>query len=364
MPRSPRRWARWVTRGALVLGLAALVWTIHRVGPAEIAARLLIVGPWFVPIVALELFMTVCDGAAIYLYLSPHHRRVGLGRALIAQVTGRAVNAVTPLGSAGEVVKVAMLVDRAPRAPTVAAILLYNLANLELSLVLIAVGAPLIGLGVAGLPRSLAAALVLAGVVTAAGAITLRILVRRRIFSSLVRLLRALRFLGHARAERWKVKLRELDETLRAGDAQGVHRLLAYTCIIVSRAGSWATIALLIHAAGGEVSVVFLVAFITAYQVIVVVSAIVPMGVGLVEGGSYAMFRALGADPAIGVTVALGKRVTQLLFAGVGLVLGSVNQTVKEARARAAGQRAAGGPEPGVGPSAAGTATSATPPRG
>jgi uncharacterized membrane protein YbhN (UPF0104 family) len=66
--------------------------------------------------------------------------------------------------------------------------------------------------------------------------------------------------------------------------------------------------------------------------VIYILSTLVPMGVGISEGGYWGMFRAIGENPARGVTMVIARRVTLVVYAGIGLVLMTVSETVRRAR--------------------------------
>jgi uncharacterized membrane protein YbhN (UPF0104 family) len=326
-------WARWLTIGSLVLAAGALAWTIYSVGLGEILRRLILIGPWFLAVIAVEGLITLCDAGALHAFLRPDHRKVGYGRVVLAQVSSRAINAVTPLGSLGEVVKTTMLFERVSPSRAVAAVLLYNIVLLELSFVLIALGATVTGM-LLDLPGSLRTMLVMSGVVTAALAIVIPVLVAKGRLAGLVGIGRTLRVVPAKKERRWRRKLADIDEKLGdTGGARGRDRALGVVYLLLSRLGSWLNVAILIHAAGGSLEVGFLVAVLTAGQVIQWLSTVVPMGLGVHEGGNYGLFRALGADPAVGVTIAIGKRVTQIIYAAIGIVMASVNQTVKEAKA-------------------------------
>jgi uncharacterized protein (TIRG00374 family) len=341
-PRARPRWARWVTFGSLGLAMVALGWTLYSVGFTALVYRLLRIGPWFALVVVLEVLVTLCDGAAIHGFLRPDHKKAGYGRTVLAQVAGRAVNAVTPMGSLGEVVKMTTLMERVPQPRALSAVLLYNITNTELSFVLIAMGATLSGV-LLELPSVLRTLLIVTGAVTAVLAVVMPVLVMRGMLSTFVGMGRAVRVISVKQAKRWRRKLEDIDEKLRdTGGARRRDRMIALGFVLLSRSGSWLNTAILIHAAGAELSVGFLAAVLTAGQVIQWISAVVPLGLGITESGNYALFRALGVEPSIGVTVALGKRVTQLIYAAIGLVLVSVNQTVKEAKAAHKGGRAQG----------------------
>jgi len=327
------RWARWVTFGSLAVALVALAWTLYTVGLTELLYRLALIGPWFGVVIALEIMITTCDAAAIHSFLRPDHGRIGYRRVVMAQIAGRAVNAVTPTGSLGEVVKTSMIVEKVPQSRALAAVLLYNIISLEISFVLIAAGAPLTATFL-DMPGPLGPVLFVAGAVAAVLAIGTPILVFRGMLGSFLALGHKLRLISKKQQQRWQSKVEAVDSKLR--DTRGARRhdrLLGVGFMAISRALSWSITGVLVHASGGPVSIGFLAAILTAGQVISWAASMVPLGLGISEGGNYALFRGLGVQPAIGVTVAVGRRVTQIIYAAIGLVLVSVNQTVKEARA-------------------------------
>jgi uncharacterized membrane protein YbhN (UPF0104 family) len=159
--------------------------------------------------------------------------------------------------------------------------------------------------------------------------------VHRGLLVSFVSAARKLRVLGEARVTRWRKKLAGVDERLRGGTDERKHeRTVGLVFLLLSRLLTWAVMGLLVYAAGGPTSLGFLAAIVTAGQVITWIATLVPLGLGVSEGGNYALFRALGADPSVGVAVALGRRVTHILYAAIGVALVSVSQTVRRVRAR------------------------------
>ena len=66
-----------------------------------------------------------------------------------------------------------------------------------------------------------------------------------------------------------------------------------------------------------------LLALLSAGIVLGWVSTLIPMGLGIAEGGNYGLFNLIGAPAALGVSLALAHRVMQILSAIVGFsVLG------------------------------------------
>ncbi len=330
-------WATWITCISIALALVALGWTIYSVGLHVLLHRLAMLGPWLFAIVGIEILITGCDAAAIHAFIGKDGKHSYL-HVIVAQVAGRAINVITPFGSLGEVVKIAMLVERVQQARAVAAVLLYNLFGLEMSLVLIAVGAPLTTL--MHLPHGLRPVLFVAGAAAAGLAVALPLLVHHGMLSSIVGFARKLHILSERRVSRWRKKLESVDDRLRDGsEARQRERLTGFGFMLLSRLLTWATTALLVYAARGPTSLGFLAAIVTAGQLLTWLSATVPLGLGVSEGGNYALFRLLGADPAAGVTMALGRRVTHIVYAAIGIVLVSVSQTVRRVRRSGQGRQ-------------------------
>src|ERR1043166_998585 len=136
-------WARWVTRISLILGVVALVFTIRDIGLRTIATYFRRIGWWWIAVVILEAAITSLDAVAIRAFLSPEQDKVKLRSAVLSQLAGRAVNAVTPSGNLGEAVKVSVLVDHVSQSRAVATILLYNVVSFSVELMIVAIAAPI-----------------------------------------------------------------------------------------------------------------------------------------------------------------------------------------------------------------------------
>jgi uncharacterized membrane protein YbhN (UPF0104 family) len=61
-------------------------------------------------------------------------------------------------------------------------------------------------------------------------------------------------------------------------------------------------------------------------------ASLVPMGLGISEGGTWELFRALGENPARGTALVIARRVTLVAYAAIGLVLVMASETVQRAR--------------------------------
>lgn len=308
-------WLRWTTRISLVLGLVALAITLRAVGLDTLVGHLEAIGPWFLLLLAIEAASTFCDAGALYLMTrgrgGPAFRKV-----CVAQFAGRAVNSVTPGANLGEALKVSLLARECSPQRIIAGVMYVAISAVVVSLTVVALGS-LITAIVFPVPRAAMIALLVGGIVSSATAISLVVLVRRGMLGALARTARRLRLISGARLTTWTEQLSDLDARLR-GDVQGEHRVGA-TCLVLasqvlSRGAVWATILASGYTLGGPQ----LIAILSAGVILGWVCNIVPMGIGVSEGGNLALFALIGAPPSLGVALALAKRVNQIVFAGLG----------------------------------------------
>ena len=78
----------------------------------------------------------------------------------------------------------------------------------------------------------------------------------------------------------------------------------------------------LVLAANGHAPPLEVMAVIaTAGTLVNIVANLVPLGLGVAEGGTAALMAALGQPASLGVTMAVARRGVQLLYAAFGLTL-------------------------------------------
>jgi len=305
-------------------------------------------------VVVLEIAITTMDATAIRAFLSPESDKVRLRSALLSQLAGRAVNAVTPSGNLGEAVKVSVLVEHVSQSRAVATILLYNVVSFSVELMIVAVAAPIMVMLVP-MPSGVRWLMILTCVVCSAIAVLIYLLARRGVLDSVARfatriwvpLLAQVRgwiwkshapspyLLSHARYERWADRLRAVDSQMHlSSGARRRDRGLGIAAVTASRLASMTLSLLILHAVGESITLGFVAAYTVGGFIIYMMSSLVPMGVGISEGGNYALFRALGENPARGVTLVLARRVTLIVYAAIGLVLVTASETVRRARER------------------------------
>ena len=328
-------WAHAFTIAMLAIGLGALAYTVYNVGVHQLWEDLRKIGWWFLAVMGLECIISSLDAAAMYQFLSPDHKLIPYSRTLLAQVSGRAVNVVVPSGNVGEVVKVSVLVEGGVHdARAVAGIVVYNLAGLLAELLMVAVGAPIMAVVV---PMGWGLRAVLFG---AAGfcvllGLALFVLVQKGMLVTFAKAFRRIRFISLARFERWSEKLGAIDAKIRIEPGPQLRdRWIGIGIVFLSRTASWSMTAVLLHAVGQPVTFGYYAAITVGGFAVYLIATLVPFGLGISEGGNAALFKALGINPAIGVATALAKRVRDIVYATIGLVLLLASETVQEARTR------------------------------
>ena len=305
-------WLKWITRLSLLAGVIALVVTVWLVGPDTLLAHLETIGPWFALLLVLELAVSMLDAGVVYSMTrgpgAPSARSV-----FVAQLAGRAVNSVTPGAAIGEALRVSLLARECSPQRIVAAVMFASIGSFVVGLVLIAAGTIATAL-LFTMPSALELTFHIVGGVCAVLAVALVWLVQRGMVTKLALLGRKLRLISQARHERWRDQLASLDRRLVENEHRGKAMLLLLASQLLQRGVIWVTLL----AAGYSLSGPQLVAILSAGVLLTWASALVPMGVGVSEGGNGALFALIGAPTSLGVALAFARRVNQIIFAALG----------------------------------------------
>jgi hypothetical protein len=311
----------------LAIGAGALAWMLHRLGFENVKRVLAGVGGWFFAIVAFDVAALACEAAAIHQFMKPEARMVSYWRILAAQASGRAINILTPGGALGEATKITLLVAHAPRGRVVSSIVLLNLAAFYLSVAILIVGVPLTALLV-DLPYELELVVWIGLAVIITLVLTLAIVIQRGAVHTGLQAAAQLRLLSPQRRDAWTAKLGELDrhiKELQSNRSPGVRTGLALVC--AARVCGWSATTLVLVAVGVKLGFTLLVGVFSVGVLIGWLSAFIPFGMGLADGGNYALFGVLGAAGASGVFVTLLGRARSLTLAIVGLLVMAVAHT-------------------------------------
>jgi uncharacterized protein (TIRG00374 family) len=311
-------WLRWITRVSIVFGVIGIGVTAYVVGVDTILDHLRAIGPWFVVLLLCEAVATCCDSYAVFL-LTRGEGEPSLRDVVVAQFAGRAVNSVTPASNLGEALKVSLLARNCSTGRVTAAVLYAVLASVTMSLTVIAVGTAATAF-LFSVPVIAKVALCAAALVSACLGATVVVLVRRGMLTTLTALLARVRVISSARQERWNERLQDLDSRLR-GDVGTDHRRGAVLSIAASQVIQKALTYVTVLAAGYELAPGQFLALLSAGVVLGWIATIIPMGLGISEGGNVALFALMGAPTALGVALALARRVNQVVFALLGFTI-------------------------------------------
>ena len=305
----------------LVVGGTALAWMLHRLGIDNVKRVLRGVGGWFFVIIALDVAALACEAAAIHQFMRPEQRMLKYWRVLAAQASGRAINILTPGGALGEATKVTLLVSHAPRGRVVTSIVLLNLAAFYLSVAILIIGVPITALLV-DLPHDLQLIVWVGIAIIVPLVIGVGIVIQRGALKTLLAAAHGLHIISEERRQKWSVKLLEVDRQLRelqSNQSPGTRGGLLLVC--AARLCSWSATTLVLIAVGVHVHFTLLAGVFSVGVLIGWVSAFIPFGLGVADGGNYALFNVLGAAGASGVFVTLLGRARSLTLAMLGLLV-------------------------------------------
>jgi hypothetical protein len=339
----------------LAIAIVALVLTIRDIGLRALGTYLRRIGWWWFAVIPMEILCTTLDAITIRAFASPD--KIKLRHTLLAQLAGRAVNAVTPSGNLGEMVKMSVLTDFVSQSRAVATILLYNVVSFSVELGMVAAAGPFVAL-LLPMPTGLRWALLIASGVCLAISIGLYALVHRGMLESVGRLAARVRIPGLAWLRRrvlkrevasnrlledyraWHERLRAVDDKMRlSAGARQRDRWLGIGSVIASRLTSRTWSLVILHAIGEPITARFVAGYTVGGFVVYMLASLVPMGLGISEGGYYGLFKALGENPARGTMLVIARRVTLVVYAAIGLVLVTASETVQRARDRHTAER-------------------------
>lgn len=313
------RAATYFNLGMMVVGGVALYFMMRSIGWDAFSAMLDNVGWWFALVLGLELVSLLCDAAALHAFMRPEARMISYPRVLGAWWSGRAINVLTPGGGLGEVTKLTLLVTHAPKDRALSSLVLINLSMFYISVAMMLIGTPITILLV-DLPDvvKVTVGIALAAIVPAM--IGLAILVHRGALSSVVGILRRTRILKPDLANRLKARLVEVDRHIRelqhnrsAGTWKGI------LWVAASKLIAWTSTILLVYAIGIMPRPAVVVGVLSVGVIIQWVSQVVPMGLGIADGGNYALFGLLGATGPQGILVTMMNRARSVIVALLGL---------------------------------------------
>ena len=317
---APRGRRRWLHALALVVGIVGLVLLVHKTGWDTLTSALAHIGPWFAVIAAIDLCAIMCDAGALHTF-ARERGPVSYRRVFASQVSGVAINRLTPGNALGEPIKVTMLMAEVPKDVAVAAVVKFNLATSWVAITVILLGIPLTLLSL-DLPPRMAMAVWIAAFGLAAFAITMIVIVRRGAIGAVIGGAQRFGLLSAARAARWRSAVSGIDAQIKT-----VGSRRAFLFVIASRVLFSTGSIVLIAAAGIPLTAPLALATVTVGILITWMSNIVPLGVGLADGGNYALYGALGATGGAGLLYTMVHRARVIVLALTGLTIMAYSTT-------------------------------------
>lgn len=295
----------------LAIGAVALAVIVDHLGWIGIRRAVIGTGWLFAVIGAFDLGSALCDAFAIKSFL---RRDLGFWRVFYAQISGMAINRVTPGHTLGEPVKMTTLARWVPIDVAVPAVLRFNLLLLYVGTVAIAIGVP-ITVAALDVPDRVALVVWIATGFLIALAIALAIVVRRGAVGSLIGALVAVRIVSVERGQRWRAKIADVDSRLRDMSWRGV------AAVLVSRVFNWLGTIVVLYAADIPLTPPLVIASLTVGIMVTWISQIIPLGLGIADGSNYVLYGLLGASPEAGLVFTMINRLRTCLIAAIGLVV-------------------------------------------
>lgn len=317
--KKQRSWSAIFNLVMLVVGACALVWMLGSTSWHELRNVITGVGVLAAVILALELAGMCCDAAALHAFMAPEARMVSYIRVLGSWASGRAINVLTPFSALGEATKVTMLSEHAPRARVLSSMILLSVSRLYLEVLFMVIGIP-ITLLLVDLPDAIKVIVFAGMAVLIPAMIALGFMIQRGAVSSLVGILRRVRVISAERAANWKEKLKETDQHIRELHKQrtsGTRRGLLF--VLLSKVLTIGSTILIMVGIGVDLSPALVIGVLSVGVLITWVSSTVPLGMGLADGGNYALYTLLGASGDHGMYFAMIARARSLFIAIVGL---------------------------------------------
>lgn len=299
------------------VGIALLVFTVQRVGGwAAIVDGIAKVGWWFVVILALGAFRMVCRTK---MWTVCANQPLRFRDAFGAWMAGDAIGNLTPLGLlASEPTKILMVRTRVSTVTSIASVTIEN-AFYTVSVVVVLLTGTWLLLQRANVPDGLEriAEIGLAGIVLATLAGIWAVRTRPAILSRFAPLVAKLAGRANAPAE----AIREVEALIYAVPQWPVGRIAhvvawAIAFHIAAVAEVWVVLAALVP----DVTVADAFLLESAGRFVLVVFKFVPYRLGIDEAGSGAVAAVLGFSPAIGVTLALIRRLRIMILNAFGLI--------------------------------------------
>jgi putative ABC transport system permease protein len=313
----------WLQVLAFILGIGLLVFVINRVGVQPIFDALLRIGFGFFILLGISglrhIFRTIAMRAAV----PTEHRRISFMQAFAARLGGEAISFLTFTGPLlGEATKVALLRKRIPLTYGVPALVVDNLLY-NLSVVFFILSGACVMLFTYQLPPLVYYVLIGIALVAALGIVAAGLAAKRRIML----LTWAIDQLAQLRlSPKVLIKRRHHIHNLESKvyDFYKHHPAAFFgmiACNLLAHASSVAEVYVTLGMLGYDARVTQAYVIESLTKVINFAFAFVPGTIGVYEGGTEVILRALGFASATGVALALVRKAGIVFWTTIGLLV-------------------------------------------
>lgn len=316
---------RITERVFLIGGLVLLLFLIRELGASAVLANLRLVGWGIVPIIMQEAVSYVANTLGWYAAFPKPRPAIPPLQLLQARMAGDAVNYVTPTATiGGEFVRTRLLRGMAAPTSIVASVAVAKLAQTVGQIAFVIVGLAMV-LDDTPLPAATRHGILVGLAAFSALVVGLIFVQRRGMFAPLLRLFE--RFGLPARAPEFTRRLQRLDDEIAEihANANGAF-FLSSASFFLGWCMGVVEIYLIIWFLGVPVS---LHRALTVEVLSVAIDGMlffVPAKVGTQEGSKVLIFTLLGLDPAKGLALGIVRRIRELTWASVGLLILSRHQ--------------------------------------
>jgi uncharacterized membrane protein YbhN (UPF0104 family) len=311
----------------LTLGSGLLAALILKLDTAQLVTRIKAVG-WaaFLGACGCYVLGLIVTTAAWHRIIDPAHSRARVRELFAAFWAGASLNALTPGGSLGEVWRGALMRGRVDGDEHVASLVTLNFLG-TVSMLCYNLLGPLLCLALLDLPARTVIVVFAVALGFALPWVIVYVLLRRGAIGLLVRLVCRLPLVRMRDPEGMQARARTIDARIREFRARRP-RDFAWTVV-------WLAAARLLQAADYVVLLfvlvpdrplgwLVLVATLTqaATQLLSWALTLVPSQIGVAEANTTGLFRMLGLDPLVGLTMEIVRHVRLPLGVAIGLLLG------------------------------------------
>jgi len=305
----------------LWVGVAFLIYLIGVIGPVELCRELGSLGLGLIPFVFAEGAAEMIHTLGWRYCLSEPHRSLSWWFLFRVRMSGYAINYLTPTASmGGEVTRIALLASRG-RGPQAVSGVLIEKACFALAQILFVAGGSFFIVSQASLPRALWIGMLFGSALVLGGVIAFMLLQKHANLGALIRWLGS----RNDRSDALRVaaaSVTSVDESLRSFyqdrpfdlcRAIALH-LIGFLCGVFQ---TWLFFAILFQKGSWNIAA----AACTLAMWFDLLTFVVPLNAGTLEGSRVLTIRAVGFSSVAGLTYGVAVRLSQLLWSVIGLLL-------------------------------------------